>query len=181
MKIVWVGLGIGLAVVLQMTLAARIGAPVDLVLIVVVAVAVAGGPLGGMWVGTVGGLLQDALSGGVIGVGGLAKTLVGYVVGWFGGQFMIERLWHHLLVFFFASLVHSGCFVGVYGLLSDEGTMATYGAVLTQATANAAIGVAVTVAIRMGPGAFERQRWFRRGLSRRSGGGFSRHRLYDET
>jgi len=80
-------------------------------------------------------------------------------------------------VFFFASLVHSGCFVGVYGLLSDEGTMTSYGAVLAQATANAAIGVAVTVAIRMGPGAFERRVWRRGGLSRRFGGGFSRHRV----
>ena len=177
MKIAWVGLGLGLALALQTTLATGIGAPVDLVLVVVVAVAVAGGPLEGVWVGTVGGLLQDALSGGVIGVGGLTKTLVGYVVGRVGGQFMITRPWHYMLVFFFASLVHSGCFVGVYGLLSDEGTMTSYGAVLAQATANAAIGVAVTVAIRMGPGAFERRAWRRGGLSRRFGGGFSRHRV----
>ena len=177
MKIAWVGMGLGLALALQTTLAAGIGAPVDLVLVVVVAVAVAGGPLGGMWVGTVGGLLQDALSGGVIGVGGLAKTLVGYLVWQFGSRFMIARPWHHMLVFFLASLVHSGCFVGVYGLLSDERTMTSYGTVLTQATANAAIGVAVTVAIQMGPGAFARLRWRRRGLSRRFGGGFSRHRV----
>ena len=173
MKIAWVGLGLGLALALQTTLApmaAGVGAPVDLVLVVVVAVAVAGGPLGGMWAGTVGGLLQDALSGGVIGVGGLAKTLVGYVVGQFGGRFMIARPWHHVLVFFFASVVHAGCFIGIYGLLSDEGTMTSYGAVLTQAIANAAIGVAVAVALQTGPGAFERRQWRRRGLSRRFGG-----------
>ena len=37
-------------------------------------------------------------------------------------------------------------------------------------TANAAIGVAVTVALQAGPGAFERRRWRRRSLSRRFGG-----------
>ena len=177
MKIAWIGFGLVLALVIQTTLSAGIGASVDLVLVVVLAVAVAGGPLEGVWVGTVGGLLQDALSGGVIGVGGLAKTLVGYVAGRVGGQFMITLPWHYMLVYFVASLVHSACFVGVYALLSDEGTMTSYGAVLTQATANAAIGVAVTVAIRMGPGVFERQGWRRRGLARRFGGGFSRHRV----
>ena len=173
MKIAWVGVGLGLALALQTTLASMVagaGAPVDLVLVVVVAVAVASGPIAGLWTGTVGGLVQDALSGGVIGVGGLAKTLVGYVVGQFGARFMIARPWHHVLVFFFASLVHAGCFVGVYSLLSDEGTMISYGTVLTQATANAAIGVAVTVALQAGPGAFERRRWRRRSLLRRFGG-----------
>ena len=172
MNIAWVGLGLGVALALQTTLApmaADLGAPVDLVLVVVVAVAVAGGPVAGLWAGAAGGLLQDALSSGVIGVGGLAKTLVGYVVGQFGARFMIARSWHHGLVFFFASLVHAGCFVGVYSLLSDQG-MTSYGAVLTQAAANAAIGVAVTGALRAGPGAFDRRRWRRRSLSGRFGG-----------
>ncbi len=173
MKIALVGLGLGVALALQTTLAsagAGVGAPVDLVLVVVVAVAVASGPIAGLWAGTVGGLLQDALSGGVIGVGGLAKTLVGYLVGLAGSQFVIARLWHQVLVFFFASLVHAGCFIGVYRLTFDEGTMTSYGAVLTQATANAAIGVAVAVAIQVGPGAFARRRLRRRSLSRRFGG-----------
>ena len=173
MKIAWVGLAIGVALALQTTLASMVvgaGAQVDLVLVVVVAVAVARGPIAGLWAGTVGGLVQDALSGGVIGVGGLAKTLVGYVVGQFGSRFMIARPWHHVLVFFFASLVHAGCFVGVYSLLSDGGTMTSYGAVLTQATANAVIGGAVTVALQTGPGALDRRRWRRRSLSRRFGG-----------
>ena len=173
MKVAWVALALGVALALQTTLASMVGgasASVDLVLVVVVAVAVASGPIAGLWAGTVGGLLQDALSGGVIGVGGLAKTLVGYLVGQFGSRFMIARPWHHVLVFFFASLVHAGCFVGVYSLLSDGGTMTSYGAVLTQATANAGIGVAVTVALQAGPSAFERRRWRRRGLSRRFGG-----------
>ena len=173
MKIAWVGVGLGLALVLQTTLAPMVagaGAPVDLVLVVVVAVAVASGPIAGIWVGTVGGLLQDALSGGVIGVGGLAKTLVGYLVGQFVARFLIVRPWHHLLVFFLASLVHAGCFIGVYSLLSDGGMMTSYGAVLTQATANAAIGVTVAVGLQVEPGWLGRRRLRRRSLSRRFGG-----------
>ena len=173
MKAAWVGLALGLALALQTTVVSMVagaGAPVDLVLVAVVAVAVANGPIAGLWAGTVGGLLQDALSGGVIGVGGLAKTLVGYLVGQFGSRFMIARSWHQVLVFFFASLVHAGCFIGVYSLLSDEGPLRSYGAVLIEATANAAVGVTVAFALQVGPGVLERRRLRRRSLSRRFGG-----------
>lgn len=173
MKVAWVGLALGLALVLQTTLASMVGgagAPVDLVLVVVVAVAVAQGPIAGLWAGTVGGLLQDALSGGVIGVGGLAKTLVGYLVGQFGSRFMFARSWHHGLVFFVATLVHAGCFIGVLSLLSDVGPLRSYGAVLTEATANAAAGVMVALALQVGPGAIQRRRRRRQSMSHRFGG-----------
>ena len=173
MKAAWLGLGLGLALVLQTTLVPVVdgaGARVDLVLLVVVAAAIAGGPVAGLWTGTVGGVLQDALSGGIIGVGGLAKTLVGYLVGQFGARFMITRPWYQFPVFFFASLVHAGCFVGVYSLLSDVGAMVSYNAVLTQATANAATGTLVAVGLQAGPGALERRRLRRRSLTRRFGG-----------
>ena len=35
------------------------------------------GPAAGMWTGTLGGLMQDALSGSVVGLGGFAKTVIG--------------------------------------------------------------------------------------------------------
>ena len=170
MRLAGIGLALVLALALQTTLAPLVagpGTPVDLVLVVVVAVAIAGGPVAGLWSGTVGGLLQDALSGGVIGVGGLAKTLVGYLIGLFGSRFDIARLWHRLLVFFVASLAHTGCFVGVYGLLSGEGSMTSLTASLTQAAANALIGVAVAVAAQIQPVSLERRR--RRDLTRRFG------------
>ena len=173
MKTAWVGLGLGLALALQTTLASIVagaGAPVDLVLVVVVAVAVASGPFAGLWAGTVGGLSQDALSGGVIGVGGIAKTLVGYFVGQFGSRFVIARPRHQFLVFFVASLAHAGCFIGVYRLLSDEGTMTSYGAVLTQATANATIGVTLAVGLDVGLETLERRRLRRRSLAGRFDG-----------
>ena len=54
---------------------------IDLVLIAVVYVALTSGPVTGMLSGTVAGLMQDALSSGVIGIGGLAKTIVGFLAG----------------------------------------------------------------------------------------------------
>ena len=52
---------------------------IDLVLIVVVYVALKSGRSTGMLAGTVAGLIQDALSSGILGIGGLAKTLVGFL------------------------------------------------------------------------------------------------------
>ena len=54
---------------------------VNLVLVAVVYVALAYGAVTGMLAGTVGGLAQDALAGGIVGIGGLSKTLIGFAVG----------------------------------------------------------------------------------------------------
>ena len=79
MRAAQVGVALAFALASQTTLVPRMTgvATVDLVLVVVLSVAMRQGAVAGLWTGTVGGLLQDALSGGVVGVGGLAKTLVG--------------------------------------------------------------------------------------------------------
>ena len=83
-RAVGVLIAIALALALQTTLArfrrrrhggARSGAGR------VVYVALTSGPVTGMLAGSVAGLIQDALSSGVIGIGGLAKTIVGFLVG----------------------------------------------------------------------------------------------------
>ncbi len=172
MKVVWVGLGLAVALTLQTTLAPMVAGaevPVDLVLVAVVAVAVARGPVAGLWAGTVGGLVQDALSGGVVGVGALAKTLVGYLVGQFALQFLATRFWHHLLTFFFASLVHAGCFVGIYSLLPNAGMMISYLDILTQAAVNAAVGLAMALTVRRTSQALTRRRMRRSSVMRFGG------------
>ena len=70
----------------------------DLVLVGVAFAALQGGALAGMVAGTVGGLLQDVLSGGIVGVGGLAKTVVGCVVGVVGTQFVLARASARMLI-----------------------------------------------------------------------------------
>ena len=52
-------------------------ANVDFPLVVVVFAALSGGPVVGLWTGVAAGLAQDLLSGGIVGVSGLAKSLVG--------------------------------------------------------------------------------------------------------
>src|SRR4029077_20794968 len=61
----------------------------DLVLVAVAFIALKWGPGAGVIGGTIGGLTQDALAGGTIGVGGLAKTIVGFFVGVIGSQFIV--------------------------------------------------------------------------------------------
>jgi len=76
-----------IALAAQTTLAGfvfRGGTAIDLVLIVVVYVAIKSGPVTGLLAGTVAGLIQDALSSGILGIGGLAKTIVGFLSGVLG-------------------------------------------------------------------------------------------------
>ncbi len=156
-----VAFALAAALAIQTTLVQMVagaGAPVDLVLMVVIVVAMANGPRAGLWTGTVGGLLQDALSGGVIGMGGLAKTLVGYVGGQFAAQFMVTRLWHKALVFVAASLLHAVLFVGGYSLLSDDRMVVTGRDLLVQAAANTVVGLVVAVGLHAIPDEADRQR-----------------------
>ena len=71
------------------TLVFRGGTRIDLVLIVVVYIAIKSGPSTGLVAGTVAGLIQDALSSGILGIGGLAKTIVGFLAGVLGTQFIV--------------------------------------------------------------------------------------------
>ena len=64
---------------------------IDLVLVVVVYAALQFGPTAGVLTGAIAGMSQDALSGGIIGVGGLAKTIVGFLAGTLGSQFIVTN------------------------------------------------------------------------------------------
>ena len=161
MRVAWVAFALASALAVQTTLVqmvAGIGAPVDLVLMVVIVVAIVNGPRAGLWTGTVGGLLQDALSGGVIGMGGLAKTVVGYLGGQFAAQFMVTRLWHKAMVFVGGSLLHAVLFAGGYGLLFEDRVVVTQRDLLMQAAANTVVGLVVAVGLQTIPDEAERQR-----------------------
>ena len=141
--------------------------PVDLVLIVVVFAALTNGPSVGLWTGTFSGMLQDILSGGVIGVSGLAKTITGVLVGFIGSQFILGTIGLRLIILVLASIVHALCYLGVYALIEPGMPIVTARMVGLQAILNAVVGVAALAAIRVGPGARERFRRKRRSLSRR--------------
>ncbi len=72
--------------------------------------ALAFGPVAGLFAGAAGGLVQDALAGGVIGVGGFSKTLVGFVVGVLGAQFIVSQSLPRLVMFVSGTLIHELCY-----------------------------------------------------------------------
>jgi rod shape-determining protein MreD len=136
-------IAIAAALVLQTILARyAIGGDtaVDLVLVVVVYVALTGGPVAGLLTGTAGGLAQDVLGAGLVGVSGLAKTVVGFLAGVGGAQFIVAQPLPRLIAFSVATVVHAVCFYGLYALIEPRGFPTI--AVLTQAVGNGVIGVA---------------------------------------
>jgi rod shape-determining protein MreD len=113
-------LAVALALASQTTLGkflARGPAAVDLVLVAVVYVALSSGPVTGLFAGTFAGLVQDALATGIVGIGGLAKTIVGFLAGIIGTQFIVTQPIPRFVVFFAASVLHAVVFMGLYALL----------------------------------------------------------------
>ena len=161
MKAVGVILAVGVALALQTSLARfliRGTVAVDLIFVVVVYVALTSGPVTGLLTGTLAGLVQDALSSGVIGIGGLAKTVVGFLAGIVGTQFIVAQPLSRFVVFSVASLLHSAMFIGLYVMLDLRQFGAPYAAVLGQATGNAVVGVVAFQLSELVPSAMERRR-----------------------
>jgi rod shape-determining protein MreD len=154
-------LAITLALALQTTLARfviRGTVAVDLVLVVVVYVALTSGPGTGLLSGAIAGLVQDALASGVIGIGGLAKTIVGFLAGVIGTQFIVTATLPRFVVFFGATVLHAVIFMGLYVLLDLRHFGTPYAAVAGQALGNAIVGVVAFQIVELLPGAVERRR-----------------------
>lgn len=135
---------------------------VDLVLVAVVYVALTSGPVGGMLAGSLAGIVQDSLGTGIIGVGGLAKSTVGFFAGVFGQQFIVTSALPRLAMFLAATVVQAVVFLGLYAAIDGRSVVA-WGAVATQAMANAVVGMVAFAAIEGLPGVVERRRTTRRG------------------
>lgn len=160
MKAAGLVLATAVALAIQTSLGRYVGntAGVDLVLIVVIYAALSFGPVTGLFSGTVAGLAQDAMSTGIIGVGGLAKTVIGFLAGIIGTQFIVVHPLPRFVVFFAGSLVHAAIFIGVYALLGAREFEYVYGRLAVQALGNAMIGLLVFKVIDSLPGADERRR-----------------------
>jgi rod shape-determining protein MreD len=157
-------IAIALALALQTSLArfvVRGTAALDLVLVVVVYVALTSGPVTGMLAGSVAGIIQDALSSGTIGIGGLAKAIVGFAAGVIGQQFIVTAALPRFVMFFAATVVHAALFMGFYIVLGLKEFPSPWPAVASQALANSAVGIIAFAIIESLPGAMERRR-FRR-------------------
>ena len=169
MRTAGVILATALALALQTTLARfviRGTVAVDLVLVVVVYAALTTGPVTGLLTGTFAGLVQDALSSGVVGIGGLAKTVVGFLAGIIGTQFIVAQPLPRFVVFFAATVLHAALFIGLYELLDLRQFGAPYGAVVGQGFGNAIVGVVAFQLAELLPGAMERRRMSRTRIRR---------------
>ena len=161
MKVVAALVAIAAALALQTTLASLVvrgTAALDLVLIVVVYLALVSGPVTGLLLGTTAGLIQDALSSGIIGVGGLAKTVVGFVAGLLGTQFIVTAPLSRFLVFILGTVIHATIFMGLYMLLDLRQFDSPYAAVMSQAIGNGFLGVVGAELVEWLPGLMERRR-----------------------
>ena len=156
MKAVAVVVATALALALQTTLAGTNA--VDFVLVVVVYAALTSGPVTGLLTGTFAGLVQDVLANGVIGIFGLAKTVVGFLAGVIGTQFIVTQPLPRFVVFFGATLVHSALFHGLNSVLNLRPFVPDYAAIVAQALSNALVGVVGFQLAEFLPGAVERRR-----------------------
>lgn len=161
MKVAAALLAIAVALALQTTLASLVirgTAALDLVLIVVVYLALVSGPVSGLLLGSAAGLVQDALSSGIIGIGGLAKTVVGFVAGLLGTQFIVTAPLSRFVVFLLATVLHAAVFMGLYTLLGLRQFDDPWAAVVTQAVGNGFLGVVGAQVIELLPGLRERRK-----------------------
>ena len=164
MRAAGVLIAIALALALQTSLARFLvggTAALDLVLVVVVYVALTSGPVTGMLAGSAAGIVQDALSSGTVGIGGLANAIVGFGAGVIGQQFIVTAAFPRFVMFIVATLVHSALFMGMYVLLGLKEFPSPWAAVLSQAIGNAVVGILAFAIIESLPGVIERRR-FRR-------------------
>lgn len=148
------------ALLLQTTIAGlslNAGSLVNFVLIAVVYIALSMGALTGLLAGAGGGLAQDAIAGSIVGIGGLSKTLVGFLVGVLGAQFIVAQPIPRFVMFVGATFVHELCFQGLHALVGGQAFQFGYRSVLTQAAVNAVVGIAAFQLVEGAPGMMQRR------------------------
>lgn len=160
MRAIRIGLMLIAALTLQTGAAHATGnrTVVDLVIVAVIYYSLVGGPNVGILLGSAAGLVQDALSGGVVGVGGFANCLVGCLAGVLGTQFIVTGTLPRFLVFVLGSLLQMGCSIGLYTLIDPRGIGVAPTTVLAQALLNGVVGVLAFYVVERMPQVIERRR-----------------------
>jgi rod shape-determining protein MreD len=164
-----VALATALALALQTTLAqfvVRGTVAVDFVLVVVIYASLTAGRVTGLMAGTFAGLVQDTLSSGVVGIGGLAMSIVGFLAGIVGTQFIVAQPLPRFVVFFAATVLYKTVYIGLYELLGLRDFGVPVAAVAGQALGNAVVGVVAFQVVELLPGAMERRRMARSRIRR---------------
>jgi rod shape-determining protein MreD len=131
---------------------------VNLVVVAVVYVALVFGPVAGLMAGTAGGLAQDALSGGIVGVGGLSKTIVGFLAGLLGAQFIVSQPFPRFVMFIGATVLHEVCYQGLNAVVEVRPFRLPISPLVTQALINGIVGLAAFFLVEQTPGLLQRRR-----------------------
>jgi rod shape-determining protein MreD len=158
------------SVLLQMTIARYTAGgrlPIDLVLVGVVYAAVYWGPVAGILGGTAGGLTLDLLSHGVVGIGGLSKTLVGFAAGVFAAQFIVVRPQARVVVVAAATIAQRALGLAIYGLIDQQWPVVLWGSILAETALNSLAALAAFQATELLPAAISRGRQSRQSSLRR--------------
>jgi len=161
LRVVAAAAAILVALALQTTLAGLVirgTAAIDLVLIVVVYIALKSGPASGLLAGTVAGLIQDALSNPILGIGGLAKTIVGFLSGVLATQFILTGPLPRFVLLVMGTALHAAIFMGLYVLLDLRQFPDPLPSVVGQSLGNGFIGVVAFQLIEWLPGFVDRRR-----------------------
>jgi len=147
-----IALTIVVALLLQMLLSKYFGffRYIDLPLVITVYFALQREPVLGMMTGMTAGLGGDAVEGGILGVGGFSKTLIGYVVGMASVRLSLENPLARLSVVAVASAANTALFVGLHQMLERSlvSTWSEFGATTGwKALGDCAASIAVFVAL----------------------------------
>lgn len=164
MKVAAVFAALVAALLFQTTLAGmsfRGGTLVNFVLVAVIYAALALGAVTGLLAGAAGGLVQDAIAGGIVGIGGLSKTVVGFLVGVVGAQFIVSQPAPRFVMFVGGTVVHELCFQSLYALIEGRGLHFAWATMFTQAAVNGMIGILAFQIVEGAPG-FKARREARR-------------------
>jgi rod shape-determining protein MreD len=148
-------------------LSLELGTLVNFVLVAVMCVALSFGALTGLLAGAVGGLVQDAVAGGIVGIGGISKTLVGFLVGAVGAHFIVSQPLPRLVIFLGGTVLHELCFQSLYALVELRPVQFAWQTMLTQAAINGIIGLLALQIVESAP-ALKQRREARRATFARS-------------
>ena len=113
---------------------------VDPFLVIVVWYSLRTSPVGAEVIGTVTGLLQDALSGGLFGLHAFADTVVAYAVSLVAQRVVVGQQAVRVLIFAAAALVQQLLLVGLLVSMLDEPPLPTVGAVVTKVITSSLLG-----------------------------------------
>jgi rod shape-determining protein MreD len=105
-----------------------------------------------------GGLVHDAVAGGIVGLGGLTKTLIGFVAGVLSAQFNLSSFAPRLVMFVLATFVHQLMLAGLQLITGGQRMGLKFSLMLTQALINGLVGVVAFFIVEQGPEIVQRRR-----------------------